>query len=125
MIAGMVAASLVVLVIEMLSSTLYPVPRGDAAAMREAIATLPAGAFAFVLAAWTAGAFLGVWLATRIARSAVAGLIVALLFLGACAANLVALPHPSWFWAAAIILVIGAAAVALRLGSPARTMRAA
>ena len=128
-LAGMVAAFLLVFVIELVSTMVYPMPADldpqDREAMSTYVARLSPGAFAFVLAAWTAGAFAGVWIATRIARSWVAGVVVALLFLGACAMNLVALPHPIWFWAAAVILVTGAAAVALRLGTVARTMRAA
>lgn len=124
-VGGIVAAFVVVMAIELVSSTIYPIPSGDVRAMGEAIANLPAGAFALVLAAWAAGVFLGVWIATRFARSWVAGVLVAVLFLGACIANLMTLPHPVWFSATGIVLVVVSAAVALRLGTPARTMRAA
>ena len=128
-LAGIVAAGLLVFAIEMVSSRMYPLPPGvdvnDPTAVASHVANLPAGAFAFVLAAWTAGAFIGVWLATRMARSWVAGVVVAILFLGASFANLYSLPHPTWFWAAAIVLIVVSAAVGLRLGTAARTMRAA
>ena len=122
---GTIAAFVVVMAIELISSTIYPMPSADRGAMADAVARLPAGAFGIVLAAWSAGVFLGVWIATRIARSWVAGAVVAIVFLGACVANLMALPHPTWFAASGIVLVLVSAAVALRLGTPPRTMRAA
>jgi hypothetical protein len=128
-LAGLIAAGLVVFVVELVSSAVYPPPPGldltDQTALERHVSSLPPGAFAFVLGAWAAGAFVGVWVATRIAQSAVAGLVVAVLFFGACLANLFMLPHPAWFWAAAIILIVVSAIVALRLGTTARTMRAA
>lgn len=120
-VAGLVAAGLLVFAIELLSTTAYPPPEGlhpaDRGALADHVATLPPGAFTLVLVAWTFGAFVGVWIATRIARSWIAGLVVGLLFLGGSIANLLAIPHPPWFPWAAIVLVVGSAAVALRLGS--------
>jgi len=72
---------------------------------------LPLGAFLFILAAFGLGTFLGSWIATRLGpgRRVVHGYVVAGLVLAAAVANMIMLPHPVWFWAAAgaVIVVAG------------------
>jgi len=70
------------------------------------MARVPLGALLFVLAAWAGGSFPGSWLATRLGpgRHAAHGAIVGAILLAAGVANMLLLPHPAWFWAAALVV---------------------
>jgi hypothetical protein len=109
--AGLVAAVVVIAGMETLSSAVYPLPAGmdpyDREALAAHISQLPFGAFLFVLAAWGVGTSLGVWIATRLGpgRRAVHGYVVAGLVLAASVTNMIMLPHPLWFWAAAVVVI--------------------
>ena len=109
-IAGLVVGALVVASVEAVSSRVYPLPPGvdptSMTALKAHMAQLPLGAFLFVLAAWAAGSFLGSWLATRLGsgRHAAHGAIVGAMLLLAGVANMLMLPHPTWFWAAALVV---------------------
>jgi carbon monoxide dehydrogenase subunit G len=108
-LAGLLAGGLSVGAIEGLSSFVYPMPAGIELDDKEAVAafvkSLPAGAFLFVLVAWSAGCFLGAFVARRLApgRSAIQGAIVWAFFSIASIVNLIMIPHPAWFAIAAII----------------------
>jgi pimeloyl-ACP methyl ester carboxylesterase len=121
LLAGVVAAVLVVTLTDALASSLYPLPAGvepsDKEAFRQAVATMPVPAFVLLLAGWVFAAAIGAYLATRLAaRSpAVHGMIVALFVLVATVANLAAIPHPFWLWPAAIVLIPAAGWAATRL----------
>ena len=101
-LAGTLALPLVVAGVEGMGHLAYPPPAGIESMnwdeMRQAFAGLPAAAFAFVFAAWMAGALCGSWLSAWIAGRApfVHGGIVGGLGLAATVANLVMLPHPLW-----------------------------
>jgi hypothetical protein len=64
---------IVIAAVEALSTVIYPLPAGfdpkNTEAMRAHIASLPIGAFLFVLAAWGLGSFTASWMAGRRARS--------------------------------------------------------
>lgn len=119
---GLVAGVLVVFAIEFLSIQLYPLPSGidpgDPAAMATAIAHMPLGAFMFVLAAYFSGTLVGSFLAARVGRGIVPGMVVGVLLLVAALMTMVQLPHPLWFWIAAVLLFAAATFVGTRLGSP-------
>lgn len=119
-VAGMIVAMILVIAVETASEQVYPLPAGlnpaDPAQMRTHVATLPAGAFAFVLAAWFVGTAAGAWLATRLARSPIAGFVVGVLLLTAGVANMLFIPHPVWFWAASIAIFVTTTFYATRIG---------
>ncbi|MGL4464512.1 MAG: hypothetical protein ACRC1K_20360 [Planctomycetia bacterium] len=110
-IAGTIVAGGVVAVGEGLSGLLHPPPAGmdfnDPDKLRAFIATLPASAFVFVLAAWTVGSFAGSLVAGLLTRgrSAVAPAVVGGLMIAAVLFNLATIPHPVWMAVAAIVLV--------------------
>lgn len=61
-LAGIIVVPLVVMMTEEISAQVYPMPpeaKEDNLARAEWMKTLPAQAYLFVLAAWTAGAFVG------------------------------------------------------------------
>jgi hypothetical protein len=121
LLAGVVAAVLVVLLVDALVGSIYPLPRGidlnDRAAMRAAVSAMPTGAFALLLGGWIVAAAVGAYMAARLARRSAAlhGLIVTVFVLTATVANLAAIPHPVWLWPAAIILIPVAGWAAARM----------
>ncbi|MFZ4466077.1 MAG: hypothetical protein ACOYO7_03340 [Phycisphaerales bacterium] len=89
-------------------------------AMRDALPTVPMGAFASVLAAWMLGGAAGAFLAGSIAARAhlALGVAVAALLLLACVTNLVLIPHPAWMWPAGVVLPAGTAVAVAALTRP-------
>lgn len=119
-IAGMLTAFAVVAGVEMLGHTVYPVPAdldpADPESLKAFVAGLPAGAFAFVLAAWILGTWIGGTVAGLIARSRSGrpSLIVGCLVLAATVSNLAVIPHPTWVAAAGLGGIVLATALAVR-----------
>lgn len=121
-VAGVVAGSLVIGVVEKL--TAEKVPEGldfnNKEVMVEYIKNLPARAFAFLLVAYFLGSVAAGYVANLIARSTgkkpalTAGLI---LFL-AGVMNLVAIPHPMWFAITSSLVYFAGAWIGGRLVAP-------
>ncbi|MCK6623004.1 MAG: hypothetical protein HUU32_18855 [Calditrichaceae bacterium] len=72
-IAGVVAAGIIIALVEMAGQQIYPLPEGvnpaDPESVKAAMANIPTGGLLFVLLAWALGSFGGGWLAARIAGS--------------------------------------------------------
>jgi hypothetical protein len=123
-VAGFVAASAVMMVVESINGRfLYP-DLGKAAegmtdreAIRALLAGAPVGAFLVVILGWALGSLVGgavaAWIARRepVRHAVVLG---ALLTLAGVANNLM-LPPPAWFWVASLVVLIPAALVGARL----------
>lgn len=114
LVAGAVAAGLVIAGVESIGTWMNPPPPGldmnDRAAMGAFIATLPVSAFLLVLAAWGLGVVAGGWMAGRLAPRAPvlhASAITVLVAIGALA-NLLLIPHPAWFWVSALVVIAAA-----------------
>jgi hypothetical protein len=122
LLAGVVVSVLVVILMDGVVTRIYPLPAGtdpnNMESLRQAVATLPAGAFLLLVAGWALAAAAGSYLAARLATQSAAthGLIVALFVLVATVANMARIPHPIWMWPAAIILIPAAGWAAARLG---------
>jgi hypothetical protein len=121
-VTGIVVAMLIVTGFDMLSHLVYSPPAGvdwnDRAAAAQAIASTPFAALAVLSAGWFLAPFLGGMAATVIARTPLAGWIVASVLLAATVANLILLPHPPWMVYAGFVLpTLGA--VMARLLAPA------
>ena len=121
LLAGVVAAVLVVVLMDAVVGRIYPLAAGtdlgNPESMRQAIAALPTGAFLLLVVGWALAAGVGSYIAARLATHdfAIHGLIVALFVLIATLSNLVRIPHPVWMWPAAIILIPAAGWAATRL----------
>jgi hypothetical protein len=117
-VVGLVVAFACVLGVEMIGHALFPPPDGidlsDPAEMERMVSLMPAGALAFVVAAWFIGALVGAWLANLIAKRALAGWVVVLLVICGGIYTMVVIPHPAWMWAAGIGLPLLAAWLAQR-----------
>ncbi len=72
-----------------------------------------------ILAGWLLGSLAGAWTANRIARTPLAGWIVAGLFVLLTAYNFTIIPHPMWMMAAGILIPLVAAWIASRMARPA------
>ena len=119
---GLVVAFVVSFGIELINSRIHPLPAGtdphDPVALKAAIAALPASALAGVLLGWFLAALGGSWVATRIARGDHRpAWFLGVLLLAAAIGNLLDIPHPAWFWAAALLLYPGGTMLGARLGS--------
>lgn len=121
-VLGAIAGYLIVMSIEMLNLVLFKPPANmnfsDSAALRSWIESLPQTAFILILVAWLVGALVGVWIATRVGRSPIPGIVVGLLLLGATISNFFRFPHPVWVMVAAVaglLLIIWAGTRGARL----------
>ncbi|HEY6089228.1 MAG TPA: hypothetical protein VD771_05520 [Gemmatimonadaceae bacterium] len=124
LLGGVVAAVIVVTLMDALVGRLYSLPPGtdpnDPESLRRAVAALPLTAFALLVAGWTLAAGVGSYVAARFAAYTrpIHGMIVALFVLIATVANLAKIPHPIWLWPATIILIPAAGWAATRWTEP-------
>jgi hypothetical protein len=124
LLGGVVAAVVVVGLMDALAGSLYSLPAGtdtnDPESLRQAVATLPAQAFLILLAGWILAGGIGSYIAARLATHARAthGLIVAFFVLVATVGNLATIPHPLWMWPASIILIPAAGWAATKVVRP-------
>ena len=121
-LAGLVLAWLVMSLAEFGSLALHRPPPGldlrNPEALALHIAAAPWSAMLLVLVGWVLGAFVGAFVAARIARHrrTAALMIGALVVLGVIANNMM-IPHPLWMTVAGIALPIPAAWLAARLAA--------
>ena len=123
-LAGVIAGGAIIFVTEAVGHSLFPPPAdinlADPEDVKRLMASLPAAAFAFVLAGWFLGSLAGAFVARKIARSDVAAWTVAVLFILFTAMNFLMIPHPMWMIAAGIVIPLAGAWLAIRLSGPAR-----
>jgi len=111
-LVGMVTAMLLILVIQLISSKMYPLPEGlspeNAQAMSEWVMSLPISAFILLLASYFVATFDGVMLACWLApnQPRAHGLVVFALLAASAALNLVTITHPSWFIGATLVIYL-------------------
>jgi len=122
-LVGLVVAFGTVMLVEWAGHQVYPPPPSldysDAAQMNHYVSTLPLGAFLFVLLAWFSGTVAGGMVACRVAvdKPIVFASIIGTMMLVATLANLVMIPHPTWFSIAAIVLIAAGTLLASRWSS--------
>jgi hypothetical protein len=109
-LAGVIVGSGLVAVIEAFGRSVYPPPPGldprDAEALREHIASLPAGALLIVAVAHLIGPMVGAWLSAKIAgrRPMLHAIVTGAVFLFFGIVNLFLVPHPLWFTALDLLM---------------------
>ena len=123
-VAGFVAASVVMMIVETINGrVLYPglakSAEGvtDRETIRALLAAAPVGAFLVVIAGWILGGVAGGWVTARLAARGTIGhglVLGALLTLAGVANNLM-LPPPLWFWIASLVVLLPAAYAGTRL----------
>lgn len=109
-LAGLIAAILVVGVVETLGHTIFPPPDGidatDPADQARLMEVIPFGAKLAVVAAWFLGALAGCALAAYVGRRILPGWIVAGFMVLASIWTTQMFPHPTWMIVAAVVLPI-------------------
>jgi hypothetical protein len=109
-ILGLLAAGLVVMLVEVLGHSAFPPPAGfDPKAPDLSLVPLPA--ILSVALAWVLGPLTGGFVATLMGkpRGPVPALVVGGIFLAADIANLVSIPSPAWLWAVGLLAPLPAA----------------
>jgi hypothetical protein len=120
-LVGLVVMLAVVAGVELLGHALFPPPPGlDVSTpdgLRAALGKLPFAALAFVVLAWTLGAFLGALATAWIMREhrGAGALAIGVVMLLLVALTLTAFPHPWWMVVAGLVLPLPAAWLAGRL----------
>lgn len=124
-IAGLAVAFATVMLIDTLNHAVFPPPAGldssDPDAVRPYLATLPAGAYLFILASSVVAAFVGTLLACYTGRGnpALYGGVVGGIVLAATISNFIVIPHPLWLVIATLAGIVLSTLLAMRLAPPA------
>lgn len=110
-LAGILAAMLLIAGIQTVGHQIFPPPEGLADAsgdqLAALIAAIPFEAWIPVLVSYLLGAEAGAAIAGLISRRpGLTAAIVGAVLLGATAANLTLLPHPTWFAIASVVAVV-------------------
>ena len=120
-VAGVLLAVGIIIVIELVSHAIYPLPPGtnidDPAALARIAARMPLGALLLIILGWTLGSFCGSWLAAKIGRRAAPAVTPGVLVFAAAIANMFQIPHPLWFWIVSLALVAIATIAGAALGA--------
>ena len=109
-VLGIVAAGVAVFLVEIVGHFLLPAPPGVDASNPESLkanmANMPLASVLMVLIAWCVGSFAGGLVAALVSRDQkmLCAFIAALFIIGSGIATMVIIPHPIWFWIAAILL---------------------
>ena len=111
-ILGLVAAAVIIALLEAVGHAIYPPPPGidlyDPEALKSIIDQLPLGAIVMVLVAWGAGTFVGGFTAGAIAGRAqvIHGMIVGGIEMACAVITMILIPHPVWFMIASVFVVL-------------------
>lgn len=122
-LVGFLVAIGTVMLVEWLGHQVYPPPPGldfkDPVSLQQYTSSLPLGAFLFVLLGWLMGTITGGLAACFVAREKplVFASIIGAVMLAATIANLMMIPHPTWFSIAGIIVIAAGTLLAIRLSS--------
>ena len=123
-VAGFIAASAIMMIVECVNGQILYPELGKSAAgvtdiqkIKEIMASAPIGALVVVLFGWGLGSLAGGFLATLISRkqSVRPALVLAGLLTLAGIANNLMLPPPIWFWLATFVVFLPATYLGARL----------
>ena len=122
-IGGLIAGGVTVMIIEMISQFMHPMPEGldisDRDALTEWMQNLPVTAYLMVVQAWCVGSFVGAAVARLFShRSLLPSLIVMALLEAGTLFNLITLPHPLWMWPVGLAGMFVCGILGMLLASP-------
>lgn len=121
MVGGIVTAFLTRRLIIALNIMIFPPPAGldfsDVVAVEPYLATLPIGAFLFILASSVVAAFVGTLVACHVGtiKPFYCALIIGGMVLTATIANFIAIPYPLWLSIATLLGIIASSWLAMLL----------
>jgi hypothetical protein len=110
-LVGLVAATFLIVGIEVVSSIVHPFPPEvdptDFEACKAHIARYPAWVLLMAVVGWGLTTFLSAWLATRLGsgRHRAHGIVVGSILLALAVMNMSMLPYPVWFWAFNLLIL--------------------
>lgn len=119
-IAGVITAGVVIMIMEMISHSMYPMPEGleltDTEALRAHIESLPMGAYLMLILGYVLGAFSGGLVSTLVSKVKYMPAIIigVLLSLGALA-NGMMMPQPVWISVVSVLVMIPFAYLGARM----------
>jgi len=122
-VIGVITAFITVVLVDKIGHMVYPAPAGldftNPDAIRPYLATLPIGAFLFILASSVVAAFDGTLVACFIGtgKPRIFGSVVGGFVFAASVANFIAIPHPLWLALATLAGVILSTLLAMRLAT--------
>ena len=122
-IVGLATGLILIYAIQKVGHTLYPPPENldinDVEAARSYISQLPLLALLFPIISYFFGTLGGSFVGCAVGTARPAGLVgvIGLILLAFTIANLIRIPHPHWFSALAIAVVVGGALLAKRLAT--------
>lgn len=107
---GLWVAVMVVILVQYLGHKIWPLPQGvdfrDAEQVAALVRAMPAGAMLWVAFSYCAATLAGTYIALKVARDAWIStwpaMAVEAVLLAFGVMNLMALPHPAWFWVTAL-----------------------
>jgi hypothetical protein len=118
---GLIIAITLVIVVQLIGHTVYPVPPGtdfnDPESVRVMMETISPMALVIVILSYVIGTFGGGLLASLVARETpalYAAVIGALVLLGT-SVNLYSVPHPPWFAVSAVVSIVATALITGRI----------
>ena len=120
-VVGILAAFALVMAIEGLGYELYPLPDGldtqNLDQMRKYVESLPPQALLIVLSAWIVATMGGGLLACIIAKvkPLLFASLIGLVIMGGSIYTMLDIPHPTWFMAAAIVGILIAIFITVRI----------
>lgn len=122
-LAGVIAGGLAVALIEMINSSVYPMPLDldttDMAKMTEYIKSLPNAAFTLVIVAHAIGALVAGLVAGMVAKTGRmnVGLIAAAIMLVFTILNYIFIPHPTWVPIVDVIATVIGGVIGAKIGA--------
>ncbi len=111
-IAGVLAGSVIMVVVETLGHKIYPVAMNLETATKEAkeefMKTIPVEAMLMIILAWAIGSFIAGIVSTLISKenTSFAALRSGAVLLAFAIVNMISIPHPIWFWIAGLLVFI-------------------
>lgn len=123
-VAGFIAASVAMMIVEFLNGHVFYPGLGKAAegvmdreVLRALLANAPVGALLVVLAGWVLGGMTGGWVASKLSSRLGPALVVGALLTLAGVANNLMIPPPAWFWIASLVVLMPAAYAGARMAA--------
>lgn len=120
-VAGIVAGSIMVALVESLGHAAFPLPEGlqadlnNPAAIKKLMDSVPLGSKVAVLVAWASGALVSGMVAMAISGKRTSARATGIFMLVAVILNLMMIPHPLWMMAGGILLPVPASLAGARL----------
>lgn len=125
---GLLVSVVTVMLVEWISHQVYPLPPDldfkDPEKVRSYVSGLPLGAFLAILLGWLLGTLAGGMAACRVAREkpAVFASIIGAVMMAATVANLIMIPHPTWFSIPGIGVIAAGTLLATRWATATRSV---